>query len=314
LWNLQLGNQSSICPPACRDGVAYVQVIRVDNYFYLYAVNLTSQEIMWTSSGLSTNYATYDYGAVPDPVNGLIYAPGGRSGEYIYAFNPDGSLNFTGLVPGGGTDSWTPTAWKDRPNEIYTATIPTVQYNQGTFGVNDALTGVIDWSFILFALNALDHSTQSVVAVSNGVGLVSLRANGVVADAIELKTQVRLWNIEPCDGVTTPSGEFRDQTLSTDGKVAAIACSDKIQLFDLYTGDTVYTFDCYRCGGQPIITPNYVLATGLLENTVEPVVYILSRSGGQNMTLPTGGNLILSGDVVYVTSMMGYVTAYQLVE
>ena len=126
-----------------------------------------------------------------------------------------------------------------------------------------------------------------------------------------LSNQATIWNFTSSKDVfMTPTGIFPDHSASTDGKVAAITASNQIFLLDLETGKSLSNLTCIGCGGQPIITPKFLVSAG-----GDGLTYVVPRSGGDAIALEAGGTIALSGSVVVVTNVRKFpaaVVAFQL--
>ena len=53
----------------------------------MYAVDLATQKILWTSKYFGSEAHAFNYGAVPHPDNGIIYYPGGAAPATLIALN-----------------------------------------------------------------------------------------------------------------------------------------------------------------------------------------------------------------------------------
>ena len=210
--------------------------------------------------------------------------------------------------------------------------------DSGFFGVNDPTTGVSEWTVPVVA-HIDDGVTEDVVVVANDIAMVNLFENffrtvsgikfifffffpqGRVIYLIlflthnlffslnSLTTQEVIWQFSKCtSALPGPRGMFTDFTLSTDGKVVAMACNSSVFLLDVETGELLSTLSCDFCAGQPIITPKF-----LILSANDNSVFIVPRSGADKIPLIAKGALLLSGNILFVTDLStGDVAAWEL--
>lgn len=67
-----------------------------------------------------------------------------------------------------------------------------------------------------------------------------------------------IWTTETCKVTNETDTDFSP---ATDGKWVFFACADRVQAFDIFTGEpTISYFSCDECAGQPIVTDDILIA------------------------------------------------------